>query len=92
MRLQHALILLVALPFIGACETQSSNAGRHFRSSVTKAKEMMIASAQQEGVQPTGLGGPTAAGVARNFHWNQNTVNAMSRRASGSGLLSLKGH
>jgi hypothetical protein len=89
MSLRHAWILLLAVPFIGACETKPSNVERHFGNAVSSSKELMIASAKQEGAEPMGMSGPTATGVARNYHWNQRTE---SRGESSSSLLRMRQH
>lgn len=89
MSLRHAWILLLTVPFIGACETKSSNITENWGTSVRGAKELMIASAQQKGVEPMGVSGPTATGIARNYHWNQRTE---SRERGSSSLLRLQKH
>ena len=89
MNLRHAWILLLAVPFVAACETKPSNVDRNRGSAVRSSKALMIASAKQEGVEPMGMSGPTATGVARNYHWNQRTE---ARGQSSSALLRMPRH
>lgn len=91
MRLRRTCVLLIALPLIGACQTKPSNVERHYRSSVEGAKAMMIASTKGDR-EPLGLSGSTARGVSINYHWNQNSVNAMQRKAGAQGVLGVTKH
>ena len=74
MRSQNPILILIfMLPWMLACETPTSHSAEMWGSAVAKARDQMLTKRLDQ--EPMGVEGPTAAGIVKNYHYNQDSEN-----------------
>lgn len=87
----HVLLIAAAFTSLVACETPMTSSEKNFGKAARHNTEQMIASGHTaDGTprEPTPLDGPTAAGVAENYHENEQ-AEAQKTRSKRAGFVRI---